>query len=81
MLRALQETDNAFKVYGTAGSTLGLYLLESAVNREVARLARVRFSAGESIYMDVLKAERSDFVSRRAPPVFRTKQWLAIVSI
>lgn len=81
MLRALQETDDAFKVYGTAGSTLGQRLLESAANREVARLARARFSAGEGRYLDVLEAERSDFPSRRALAVARTHQRLAVVSL
>lgn len=81
VLRALQETDDAFKAYGAAGSTLGLRLLESAANREAARLARVRFSAGEGIYLDVLEAEQSDFASRRALAVARTHQRLAVVSI
>ncbi|MGV8892143.1 MAG: efflux transporter outer membrane subunit [Burkholderiaceae bacterium] len=81
VLRALQETDDAFKAYGAAGSTLGLRLLESAANREAARLARVRFSAGEGLYLDVLAAERSDFASRRALAVARTNQRLAVVSI
>lgn len=81
VLRALQETDDAFKAYGAAGSTLGLRLLESAANREAASLARVRFSAGEGIYLDVLDAERSDFASRRALAVARTDQRLAVVGI
>ena len=81
MLRALQETDDAFKAYDAAGSTLGLRLLESAASREAARLARVRFSAGEGIYLDVLEAERSDFASQRALAVARTHQRLAVVSI
>lgn len=81
VLRALQETDDAFKAYGAAGSTLGLRLLESAANREAARLARVRFSAGEGLYLEVLEAERSDFASRRALAVARTDQRLAVVGI
>ena len=81
VLRALQETDDAFKAYDAAGSTLGLRLLESAASREAARLARVRFSAGEGIYLDVLEAERSDFASQRALAVARTHQRLAVVSI
>lgn len=81
VLRALQETKDAFKAYGAAGSTLELRLLESAANREAARLARVRFSAGEGIYLDVLEAERSDFASRRALAIARTHQRLAVVSI
>lgn len=81
VLRALQETDDAFEAYGAAGSTLGLRLLESAATREAARLARVRFSAGEGLYLEVLEAERSDFASRRALAVARTDQRLAVVSI
>ena len=81
VLRALQETDDAFKAYGTAGSTLGLRLLESAANREAARLARLQFSAGAGLYLDVLEAERADFASRRALAVARTNQRLAVVSI
>ncbi len=81
VLRALQETDDAFKGYGAAGATLGLRLQESAAHREAARLARVRFSQGEGLYLDVLEAERSDFASRRALAVARTHQRLAVVSI
>ena len=81
VLRALQETDDAFQAYGAAGSTLGLRLLESTANRETARLARLRFSEGEGLYLDVLEAERSDFASRRALAVARTNQQLAVVSI
>ncbi len=81
VLRALQETDDAFKAFGAAGSTLKLRLLESTANREAARLARLRFSAGEGLYLDVLEAERSDHASRRALAVARTDQRLAVVSI
>ena len=81
VLRALQETDDAFKAYGAAGSTLGLRLLESAANREAARLARARFSHGEGLYLDVLQAERSDLASRRELAVARTHQRLAVVGI
>lgn len=81
LLRALQETDDAFNGYGAAGNTLELRLLESAANREAARLARERFAEGEGVYLDVLEAERSDFTSRRALAVARTNQRLAVVSI
>ncbi|WP_420066569.1 efflux transporter outer membrane subunit [Pseudomonas chlororaphis] len=81
LLRALQETDDAFKGYGAAGQTLELRLLESAANRAAADLARERFIAGEGVYLDVLEAERSDFTSRRALTVARTRQRLAVVSI
>ncbi|HEJ9057912.1 TPA: TolC family protein [Serratia fonticola] len=81
VLRALQETDNAFKAYGAAGSTLELRLLESAANREAARLLQVRFAEGDGLYLEVLDAERAHFASQRALVVARTNQQLAIVSI
>ncbi|OEZ78557.1 toluene efflux pump outer membrane protein TtgI precursor [Janthinobacterium sp. HH104] len=81
VLRALQETDDAFKAHGTAGSTLGLRMQESAATREAARLARLQFSAGAGLYLDVLEAERADFASRRALTIARTNQRLAVVSI
>lgn len=81
VLRALQETDDAFKAYGSAGRTLELRLLESSANREAARLARARFSQGEGVYLDVLEAERSDFASQRALAVARTNHALAVVGI
>ena len=81
VLRALQETDNAFKANSAAGSTLKLRLQASTANREAARLARLQFSEGEGVYLDVLEAERSDFTSRRALTIARTNQRLAIVSL
>ncbi|MFV8904899.1 TolC family protein [Serratia fonticola] len=81
VLRAMQETDDAFKAYGAAGSTLELRLLESAANREAARLLQVRFAEGDGLYLEVLDAERADFASQRALAVARTNQQLAIVSI
>ncbi|HHQ6574959.1 TPA: efflux transporter outer membrane subunit [Serratia fonticola] len=81
VLHALQVTDDAFKAYGAAGSTLELRLLESAANREAARLLQVRFAEGDGLYLEVLDAERADFASQRALAVARTNQQLAIVSI
>ncbi|MDD0976236.1 efflux transporter outer membrane subunit [Pseudomonas fontis] len=81
VLRALQETDDAFSAFASSGNTLGLRLLESAANREAARLSRVRFKGGQGFYLDVLEAERSDFASRRALTVARTNQRLALVSV
>lgn len=81
ILRALQETDDAFKAHGAASNTLRLRLLESAANGEAARLARARFSEGEGVYLDVLEAERADYASRRALTAARTRQRLAVVGI
>lgn len=81
VLRALEETDNAFGAFSAAGTALQLRLQEAAVTGQAAGLARAQFSHGEGIYLDVLDAERADFASRRALVVARTQQRLAIVSI
>ncbi|HGM6364320.1 TPA: efflux transporter outer membrane subunit [Serratia marcescens] len=81
VLSALRETDDAFKTYAEAVSTLDLRLLEAAANREAARLAQTRFAAGEGIYLEVLEAERADFASRRALTQAGTRQRLAVVGI
>lgn len=81
ILRALQETDDAFQAYAAASGALGLRLQESAAQREAARLARLRFAQGEGLYLNVLDAERADFASRRALAAARTGQRLAIVGI
>jgi multidrug efflux system outer membrane protein len=47
--------------------------------REVARLARVRFSEGEGRYLKVFEAERFDFASRCELAVARANQRLAVI--
>ncbi|MEN5221614.1 efflux transporter outer membrane subunit [Stenotrophomonas sp. TWI602] len=81
VLRALEETDNAFGAFSTAGTALQLRYQEASTTQQAADLARAQFSHGEGIYLDVLDAERADFASRRALVVARTNQRLAIVSI
>ncbi|MGV8390675.1 TolC family protein, partial [Pseudomonas aeruginosa] len=76
-----QETDDAFNGYGAAADRLRLRLLEATANREAARLARERFVQGDGEYLDVLEAERSDYLSRRALSIARTEQRLAVVGI
>ncbi|MCC7635386.1 efflux transporter outer membrane subunit [Stenotrophomonas rhizophila] len=81
VLRALEETDNAFAAYGAAGTALQLRAREAAATGQAAGLARAQFAHGEGLYLEVLEAERADFASRRALVVARTEQRLAIVSI
>ena len=80
VLRALLGNRRCLQSLWSRAQHAWAALPESAANREAARLARVRFSAGEGIYLDVLEAERSDFASRRALAGARTDQRLAIVS-
>lgn len=81
VLRALRETDDAFKAYGASGDMLRLRVQEAAASGEAARLARLRFAGGEGLYLEVLDAERSDFASLRSLAVARTNHRLAVVSI
>ncbi|MCX7587821.1 TolC family protein [Phenylobacterium sp. 58.2.17] len=81
VLRALRETDDAFKAYGASGDMLRLRVQEAAASGEAARLARLRFAGGEGAYLEVLDAERSDFASLRSLAVARTNHRLAVVSI
>ncbi len=81
VLRALEETDNAFGAFSAAGTALQLRLQEASATSQAADLARAQFAHGEGVYLDVLEAERADFASRRALVVARTNQRLATVSI
>ena len=81
VLRALEETDNAFSAFSAAGTALQFRLKEASATEQAASLARAQFFHGEGIYLEVLDAERADFATRRALVVARTNQRLAIVSI
>lgn len=65
VLRALQETANAFEAYGAAGATVALRLKEAAANREAARLARLRFASGGG---GLSRRARCGAVGLRKPP-------------
>jgi len=81
VLRALQEAEDSFAAHASANEEALLRAGEAAANREAARLARVRFAAGEGGFLEVLDAERSDVASQRAATIARTRQQLAVVDV
>jgi len=66
VLRALEETENAFAAYRAANQSLAANEAGLVASRRAAELAAVRYDAGASDFLVVLDAERSrlDFQSR-----------------
>lgn len=59
VLRALEETGNAFAVYGAQRERLSALLEQAAASREAAELARVRYREGAVDFLRLLDAERT----------------------
>jgi outer membrane protein, multidrug efflux system len=59
VLRALEETENAFAVYGAQRQRLSALIEQAAASREAAELARVRYREGAVDFLRLLDAERT----------------------
>ena len=59
VLRALEETGNAFAVYGAQRQRLAALVEQAAASREAAELARVRYREGAVDFLRLLDAERT----------------------
>jgi multidrug efflux system outer membrane protein len=59
VLRALEETENAFAVYGAQRQRLSSLIEQAAASREAAELARVRYREGAVDFLRLLDAERT----------------------
>lgn len=59
VLRALEETENAFVVYGQQRRRLTAVAQQAAASRQAAELARVQYREGAVDYLRMLDAERS----------------------
>jgi len=59
VLRALEETENAFAVYGAQRQRLSSLIEEASASREAAELARVRYREGAVDFLRLLDAERT----------------------
>jgi multidrug efflux system outer membrane protein len=59
VLRALEETENAFAVYGAQRQRLSSLIEQAASSREAAELARVRYREGAVDFLRLLDAERT----------------------
>ena len=59
VLRALEETESAFAVYGAQRQRLSALIEQAAASREAAELARVRYREGAVDFLRLLDAERT----------------------
>jgi len=59
VLRALEETENAFVTYGTTRQTLEAVVEQAAASRTAAELARIQYREGALDFLRLLDAERT----------------------
>jgi multidrug efflux system outer membrane protein len=59
VLRALEETENAFVIYGQQRERLSSVMEQAAASREAAELARVQYREGALDFLRLLDAERT----------------------
>jgi multidrug efflux system outer membrane protein len=59
VLRALEETENAFVMYGQQRERLASVMEQAAASREAAELARVQYREGALDFLRLLDAERT----------------------
>ena len=59
VLRALEETENAFTIYGTERQRLQAVLEQATASRRAAELARIQYREGALDFLRLLDAERT----------------------
>jgi multidrug efflux system outer membrane protein len=59
VLHALEETENAFVIYGQQRARLASVMEQAAASREAAELARVQYREGALDFLRLLDAERT----------------------
>ena len=59
VLRALEETENAFVIYGTERQRLASVVEQAAASRTAAELARIQYREGALDFLRLLDAERT----------------------
>ena len=59
MLRALEETENAFVTYGTHRQRLESVVEQATASRTAAELARIQYREGALDFLRLLDAERT----------------------
>ena len=59
LVRALEETENAFSIYGQQRERLASVMEQAAASREAAELARVQYREGALDFLRLLDAERT----------------------
>ena len=81
VLRALEETENAFAVYGAQRQRLTSLIEQATASREAAELARVRYREGAVDFLRLLDAERTLLQAEDALAAVETDLNTAVVLI
>jgi multidrug efflux system outer membrane protein len=81
VLRALEETENAFAVYGAQRQRLTSLVEQAAASREAAELARVRYQQGVVDFLRLLDAERTRLSAEDALAAVETDLNASVVLI
>jgi multidrug efflux system outer membrane protein len=81
VLRALEETENAFVLYGQQRRRLTAVARQAAASRQAAELARVQYREGAVDYLRILDAERSLLQAEDALAAVETDLNISVVLI
>ena len=81
MQAAFADTLDALSAVGTSRETEAAQSQQLAAMREALRLARLRYDAGYSSYLEVLDAERSVFQLEQAQSDARLARLRAVVNL
>ncbi len=81
VLSALREVEDSLVTYGAVRSRLARLAEQAAASREAARMASVRFRAGEGQFLDVLDAERTLVETEASLVEAQAQHLLSVVGI
>jgi multidrug efflux system outer membrane protein len=81
VLRALEETENAFVAYGSTRGQLAAVVEQATASRQAAELARVQYREGALDFLRLLDAERTLLVAEDAVAAAETELNSSVVQI
>ncbi len=81
VLRALEETENAFVAYAQNQDRLAALLDQAAASRRAAELARIRYREGAIDFLRLLDAERTVLEAEDAVAIAQTALNTSVVAI
>jgi multidrug efflux system outer membrane protein len=81
VLRALEETENAFVIYGEERRRLVAVVEQAAASRRAAELARVQYREGALDFLRLLDAERTVLQAEDAVAAAETALNVSVVAI
>ncbi|HET6628975.1 MAG TPA: efflux transporter outer membrane subunit [Woeseiaceae bacterium] len=81
VLRALEETENAFVAYAQNQDRLAALLDQAAASRRAAELARIRYREGAIDFLRLLDAERTVLAAEDSVAIAQTELNTSVVAI